>query len=373
MSQPSKKKRQHYVPRLVLRNFSLDGRTISVLVFSSGKHVTGASLRDQCYVDYFYGKDPRVENQFAEQEAAIAQLLIPTDPIRLETLRPAELTKIKTFVFQQRQRTLAAARAVNDSNNSMKNYLLGEGFRFSEDDLRVFEKEQRAPQDLLLKTTVLIAPLISDLEVKFLIPSSALRRGEAHATPAFVISDAPIANYNQWAEHHPKFSTYSGYKGIACKGLQWFYPFAPDLCICVYDPTTYLYGGSRRHVCKASRRDIRLLNELQAIHAKDCLYYVPSRTDKVQLDSMRDARSRHQPLRTPLRYDSPPRSRSDGTSRQLIKWTSPDARIGAQFQFARVIDASAYEHYDLAILPIRSQQLYAEVTRYDRSRLTIRK
>lgn len=359
----SKKKRQHYVPRLVLRNFSPDGRTIAVLLLSSGRHVIGAALRDQCYADYFYGKDARVENQFAEQEAAVAQLLMPVDPIRLERLELSELNRIRSFVFEQRQRTLAAARAVYDLNESMMSYLVREGFRFSEGDPRAFEEEQRAPQRLILETAAQVAPLISDLEVKFLMPSSASRRKKDQPMPSFVISDAPVANYNQWAERHPKFCAYSGHKGIACKGLQWFYPFAPDLCICVYDPTTYLYGSARQRVCKASGRDIHLLNELQAIHAHHCLYYLPSRTSAATLDGVRNAHARHQPLRTSIRRDSPLRDRSDGTSTQLIGWTSPDARIGAQFQFVRVIDSSAYERYDLAILPIRSPQLYAEVTR----------
>ena len=42
-------KRQHYVPRMILRSFSNDGKRISLLV--DGRRIDGASLRDQCQED----------------------------------------------------------------------------------------------------------------------------------------------------------------------------------------------------------------------------------------------------------------------------------------------------------------------------------
>jgi hypothetical protein len=357
-----KKKRNHYVPQLVLRNFSADGRTIAILLLSNGRRIAGASLRDQCYEDYFYGKSPEVEDRFAAHEARIAAILRPLNLDRLERLNADELADIRAFVFEQRQRTLAAATANLLSNAAMMDYAIEVGFAVSDQDRRLFQEEQRAPQRFMIDTMASHAPLISDLEVKFLIPSLTSHRNKTRPPGALVISDAAVACYNQWAEHHPKFSSYSGYTGIASKGLQWFYPFAPDLCICVYDPTVYLYGSPRSRVCRPGSRDVLLLNTLQALHAHECLYYVPSLITDQHLGELRDASSSEPSLRTPLRHDGPERFRDDGTTSQIIGWRRRDPRLNAQFQFVRVTDMSPYQGYDRVTLPLRAPELYERVT-----------
>ena len=57
----NKKKRQHYVPRFILRNFASDERKRTICVQTPEQTILNASLRDQCYSDYFYGADGAVE------------------------------------------------------------------------------------------------------------------------------------------------------------------------------------------------------------------------------------------------------------------------------------------------------------------------
>jgi hypothetical protein len=59
-----KTKRQHYVPRMILRNFSRDGKRISLV--TGGKRIYNTGLRDQCQEDYFYGADQIMEESFAK-------------------------------------------------------------------------------------------------------------------------------------------------------------------------------------------------------------------------------------------------------------------------------------------------------------------
>ena len=58
-----KTKRQHYVPRLLLRSFSSDPQRRMLCVRTRERTVVGASMRDQCYSDYLYGADGSVECQ----------------------------------------------------------------------------------------------------------------------------------------------------------------------------------------------------------------------------------------------------------------------------------------------------------------------
>ena len=72
-----KKKRQHYVPQFVLRNFSPDGKSVSTFVLETGELHPNASVRGQCAKDHFYGREPHMENAFAESEKNVAAILRP--------------------------------------------------------------------------------------------------------------------------------------------------------------------------------------------------------------------------------------------------------------------------------------------------------
>jgi Protein of unknown function (DUF4238) len=56
-------KRQHYVPKSTLKHFAYDEaqRRINIININLGKIIRGASLRYQCYRDYFYWKTENVE------------------------------------------------------------------------------------------------------------------------------------------------------------------------------------------------------------------------------------------------------------------------------------------------------------------------
>jgi hypothetical protein len=47
-------KRQHYVPRMILRNFSTDGKRCSLYILSEGQRVDKVSIANQCYKDYLW-------------------------------------------------------------------------------------------------------------------------------------------------------------------------------------------------------------------------------------------------------------------------------------------------------------------------------
>ena len=67
------KKKQHFVPKFYLRNFSnSDGKCIHLINFKSQKTILRAALKNQCYVDYFYGKDLAVETGLAGIEGMSA-------------------------------------------------------------------------------------------------------------------------------------------------------------------------------------------------------------------------------------------------------------------------------------------------------------
>lgn len=70
-------KRQHYVPKMVLRNFAcdIDKKQINLVHIKSKKAVYAASLRDQCQKDYLYGQDGIFEQNLAEMEGAFHKII----------------------------------------------------------------------------------------------------------------------------------------------------------------------------------------------------------------------------------------------------------------------------------------------------------
>src|SRR2546427_219268 len=84
MAQEAKKKRQHYVPKLILRRFSPDERSLTMVVLGTGKRIENASLKEQYYEDYFYGKDGAIEEAFAQLEGKFSDALGDLSCLHLE-------------------------------------------------------------------------------------------------------------------------------------------------------------------------------------------------------------------------------------------------------------------------------------------------
>jgi hypothetical protein len=346
MDEP-KKKNQHYVPRFLLRKFSRDGKSVALVVLTKGVAVLQAPLANQCSRDYFYGRDPAVENAFAEWEGETAARVRRLDVDALQGLSFRDLYQLRQFAHYQHLRTEGAARSVNSMVGGFAKAVLSEspdGPPPGLDDVTIGLKE---PQHLALYNATTSTPLLLDLEVKFLVRSEP---------PGFVISDDPVVLSNQWAEHHPKFRTYRGLTGLGVKGIQMFLPLSPQVCMAVFDPATYRCGNSASRVRHIGRDDVNRLNRLQVLHAMKCIYYDPSWSPDLDPIATRDLKvsgpSREWTIETGPKTNHP-----DGTIRQLVVSIAPDVRIGANFDFAETIDMKPYDNYELAILPIRSADM----------------
>src|SRR5687768_13502617 len=68
-------KKQHYVPKFLLRRFSTDKKSINLYNIKSKRKITNANLSNQCYSDYLYGKDLQFEKWLSGIEGELAKLL----------------------------------------------------------------------------------------------------------------------------------------------------------------------------------------------------------------------------------------------------------------------------------------------------------
>lgn len=345
---PEKKKRQHYVPRLILREFSTDRLSTSVLVLESGEVIHRASIATQCYENYFYGEDGKVENAIADVEAEFSTLMGDRSPARLESLSDVQLAVLSFFVQLQRGRTVAAAKQMQAMNDAFMRVVFGRDPRLRElgIDLEKVSIGYERPQAEALYYAAMTWPMLLDLKVKFLVPSGRL---------GFVVSDHPVIDYNQYAEHHSFYRNLSGTTGLGLKGLQLFLPLAPRLCIAMFDSGTYEYGSPKRRTSAVGLRDVRLLNTLQAVNAEECIYFDPTMMPSDDLDALIRARRKFDGWRTVQTFQGEEVPQPDGTTSQIVGFTAPEVRVGTQFGFARVLSKSTPA--DPQRLPMRSREL----------------
>jgi len=352
MTQRTKKKRQHYVPRFVLRRFSTDGRTISLLVLDNRRRVDGASLKEQCYRDYFYGKDPTVENSLADLEGQVAADLGDLSPDHLESLTEDHEFMLRFFAAIQAQRTERAAESLNRAVDFFAKNTLKHAKEAAGLDLSAFRVGYRDPMQMTMPMAIQIMPLLLDMWMKFLVADKRL---------GFTIGDHPLVTSNHFIEHHPVLSRCTG-TGFAAKGLQIFMPLSPQVCLAFFDPQTYEYGSNASPICRVGIRDIRLLNTMQALTASNCIYFHPQFTDAAHLEELVAARGHHGPLEERT-FVGKERVEPGGRRSQLLGVSAFDLRLGVRFSFVRVTDKGDYRDHRTVAPPIRSPELLAESER----------
>lgn len=344
-------KRQHYVPRFVLRNFSTDGSTTSMLVLSSGKTFPGASIRGQCQEPYFYGADQVMEDSFSRDEGKISGYLGDLSEATLNQINQYGLGQLKLFVHYQLARTRGAADSLSNFAEAFAKSTLRGTAELNHDKAlaeavgRVRIKVPNA-QNLSVWLAAKTTPLMFDLVAKFVVS-----KGDP-----FVIGDHPVVAYNQFAEHHPVLSRYPTITALALKGLQLFMPLSPSVTLAFYDPATYAYDGDSPIVA-ASSDDVRRLNEMQAVGARDCLYFHRDRSAQVDVPSLLAIRKRHPDRYSKHTAEGPFMPKPDGSIGRFAVVMHTDIRIGARFSFAHVRDHGTYEDHEGATIPVRSERL----------------
>jgi hypothetical protein len=355
-----KKKRQHYLPRFILRNFSEDGRRISLVILKSGRRIDGASLKEQAYRDYFYGDDEVIENSFADSEARIAPLLEVGHPERFEQVNDEDFYQLRLFLHYQRFRTQRAANEVLAAQTAMARDLIQSWAEINKiegvepNDFRVAHD---GPQYLALEQAAESTPMLIDLDVKMLTRDRP---------PWFVISDHPVVMYNQFVEHHSQLGHLKGIGGLATRGLQIFMPVSPSTCLFMYDPGAYRCGSKDKRTCHISKPDAERINILQTLNAEACIYFDARLLDAATIETLLAGRKRFADQQAHNVQSGPLYPKPDGTQGQMMVYRPPHFAVGGKFSFATVQDKTNYSGYPHPFPPARSPRLLELTKRYRR-------
>ena len=318
------KKRQHTVPQFYLRLFSPDDRrkTIDLYHVPSSRFVRGASIRNQAYSDYFYGKDLSNEEALHKIEQGVAPTIKAI--IESETLpdqKSKQYNSLLFFILLLKARTEAAAEEVDEIADATAKMLLSQDPRIQE-DLTKYRIRSKNPSAVSLGIMATAVPLVVDLKCCLLIN----RRNRV-----FLTSDNPVACYNRLMEiKNPPVSCSS----LPCKGLQMFVPLSPRHQLLFFDPAVYVLDGKNDPIYIMRKdSDIKTVNRLQYLLAHEHLYF----GSETKEEEMRSFKSTSQHLRTARMIDVEKCQVVDEPDRTIYAFHPIDLRCGLEFPFLPIL------------------------------------
>jgi len=257
------KKNQHYVPKFLLRKFSSSSeKLINFFNLKRERIFRDVSLADQCYEAYFYGEDLVTEDMLGLLETTASKIIVDIVDKDVLPLRSSmDHEALLVFVLLQHARTKYKAKSINlFADQFTKKHLVKQG-KFSDQDLENISISLKKPSDILLSVALDGFFLSYDLDVKLLINKT---------NKNFVLCDNPVVYRNQFAYRR----TVSNNIGLACMGLQIFFPISPKHLLIFFDKNCYKIGkknASSFHI--TDDRDVARLNHLQFLNADENVYF----------------------------------------------------------------------------------------------------
>ena len=260
-------KRQHYVPKYMLRQFSCnenaivdeDKRQINLLNIKRRKIVYGASLRDQCYRNYMYSKNLIIEHAINKLEGSHAELTKKIMSVRHLDLRDG--LRITQLIALQKARTEQIESQFNDMANKLIKLMLFN--KIPETLLRQARIKVDKATVLMLATALSVSPILLDLKQFLLINETSL---------PFIISDNP-AVFTNWFFRRSFPDRPS--EGMKRSGLQVYLPLSPNFALLLHDSNVYLTRNENGNIILRKNSDVKSLNSLQWLNAYNNIYFPP--------------------------------------------------------------------------------------------------
>lgn len=231
MLKKNDKRRQHYVPKFYLRNFSENNKSVGIYLFNSNKIIEHGSINDNLWEEYFYGDDAKVEDKLAEYESKWNNIISYVIKAEILPVIERDLTLLRYFILISSARTLKCGNQINnDYTMLIKNILeienpelFGRLMSSGEFGLSVKFKYPALP---FINIAQKFLPLVIDLKMDLLINRSTIN---------YVTSDNPVVFYNQLFQEK---NLSRGY-GWGEYGIQFIIPVSPRIAICMYDSEVY--------------------------------------------------------------------------------------------------------------------------------------
>lgn len=317
-------KRQHFVPRFYLKWFTANPKVINLFNWKLDKAIFNASLKEQCYVDYFYGADGKMEGEFAKVEGIISdyfKFIHETGalPEKLDEHHDALLF----WLVLQSCRTPYAADMLNEMTDQMMKATLAHNKKLPREMLDLILIHHRDPVQAVIGYKTPSYPLLRDLHMKLIV---------CPVGTEFITSDTPVAEHNQmmrWRAHLGSTT------GLTWKGLQLFYPMSHRVLLMLYDPNVYVVGqrGMPWHFI-SDKRDVDEINVFTAAHSYENIYFRSGASNFIKVVERAKNYRRKNKARI---HKSPVVEKPDGKGfSQIVASTLEDVQMDMQLSFIKL-------------------------------------
>jgi hypothetical protein len=250
------------------------------------------------------------------------------------------------MAYIQSRRTWRAAEETRRMFEAFESTMLARGAREDNNELKRIQDRKKEPQLASLQIAFEARGHLEDLAICF------LRRTKDES---FILADHPVSALNQFAEGHPWLGRkYCSAAGIGSKGVQLLLPLSPELCLAIYDPSTYQYGNGKSLIINVGNPDVRKINMLQAASADSNLYMASVNPDLEYLNGLAIINRKASRFNKVRIFSGPVVDEGNGKRSQVIGYSMPDIRLGIRLSFVRVINKISYHGYDLGTFPPRS-------------------
>ncbi|MFY1908814.1 DUF4238 domain-containing protein [Achromobacter xylosoxidans] len=305
-------KKQHYVPRLMLRNFSVETRgewRTQAYDLRRQQSRTNQNIRDVFSENYTYDTDNSFENYLEQQietPAGIAIEALLHDPSKVSAVPDDAMLR---FLAVQLARTRYAYEGTMAFIDKFMGTIFETAAHLNGLDpvlARKLRLEPTEPRKILTYITALAADrfkILSDLRVAIII----------NETPReFVMSDHPVFQHNWYLRDCDEPLSAS----LTVRGLQLFMPISTKITYCLYDNSIYSYHVERKSpIVRANLADVDILNSFQAINASSLM--VAKSSDMIDEMKRLAARYGNQSAFSSHAQATQPREVADGKLRSV--------------------------------------------------------
>ncbi|MBD1844312.1 DUF4238 domain-containing protein [Cyanobacteria bacterium FACHB-63] len=320
------KKKQHYIPRFYLKNFSLNNseRAIRIFNLASSKFIPSGNLKDQAYKNYFYGRDLKLENALGILEGISAKVI---RDIVAQNSVPAkgsqDYSTLLLFIISLSYRTPYRVEQLNELADKFAKAALSKESSAQPllNDCRFVMSD---PIQVAIRNATLYLPLALDLGLKVAINKTQ---------EFFITSDHPVVLYNQFLEPRKKYGSNTG---LACKGLEIFLPISPRHLLILFDRDVYGVGNRNDVVIDVTNgADVKALNLLQCISANENLYFNEEISEAQIRYLMNHANRRRREAKANV--DEYVNSKTDEEMRFLLHLYGADVKCSLSLSFIRLL------------------------------------
>lgn len=251
----AEKTKQHYVPRLYLKNFA-EGKVFNIYNSKNHSIMNDVPFASQCYKNNFYGKDKIYENELSVLEtkwsSAIKNVILNSNSITQE-----DETLLKQFCCFQYFRTKKAFLHTRNSffdiaRQMFPIFLQFKGMKATEQEINSYAYKYSRNMESIEDTTKRQIDIAKECYEK--LDNLQILIIENKTDLEFITSDNPIVIGNEFQNEHGL--------GVDCIGIYFLFPISPQIYICVFDSRIYSNIKDKNKIV-ISRNIVEKLNILQ--------------------------------------------------------------------------------------------------------------